>query len=718
LTTRATIVVGVLAAGFLFVLLPVRAQQQRPSLVADSLPAQARSQLEAVMAEKAQRTPAQRKVSSNLLYARKIRRGESIADGVNFLRSSVDISADGLVIVDIQANVTTEILARIVTLGGRTISSVPAYRAVRAAVPIDAIETIAAMNDVQFIRPADEMMTQGQRPLSRATVSDSPVTNKTNTSEGDIAHRAPTARATYNVTGAGISIGVMSDGVNTLAERQSTGDLPAVNVLSGKAGSGDEGTAMLEIVYDLAPGDDLFFATANGGQAQFAANIEALCDAGADIIVDDVFYFAESVFQDGIVAQGVNNAVADGCHYFSAAGNSGNKNDGTSGVWEGDFFAAASNPPGLGAGDTAHDFGSGNNSNQITLDTPYSFILQWSDPRGGSSNDYDLCIFTPGMVLAECSTNFQTGTQDPFEIISSAAFNDLNYRLVIVKNSGAANRFLHLNTIRGRLAISTSGQTAGHSAAANAYGVAAVNVATAAGGAFSGGSANPVRTYSSDGLRRIFFNSNGVAITPGNFSSSGGQLLQKPDIAAADGVSTATPGFNPFPGTSAAAPHAAAIAALMLQAAGGPGSLTVTELRDAMWDGALDIEGSGVDRDSGAGILMADAGVAQVYRVFADNPLVAGTTLVKTVHVTELRTRINLLRADCGLGQFTFTDTSLSGAIIKAIHITEMRTALNAAYAACGVAAPTYTDPTITGGSTRVKAAHITELRNAVVALE
>ena len=96
----------------------------------------------------------------------------------------------------------------------------------------------------------------------------------------------------YGVTGAGIGIGVLSNGVDTLAARQASGDLPAVTVLPGQAGTGDEGTAMLEIVHDLAPGANLFFATASGGQAQFAANIEALCTAGAKVIVDDVFYVA------------------------------------------------------------------------------------------------------------------------------------------------------------------------------------------------------------------------------------------------------------------------------------------------------------------------------------------------------------------------------------------------------------------------------------------
>ncbi len=77
---------------------------------------------------------------------------------------------------------------------------------------------------------------------------------------------------------------------------------------------------LLEIVHDLAPGAELYFATAFGGQARFAANIEALCEAGADVIVDDVYYtFEASAFQDDVISQGVNAAVADGCYFFSAA---------------------------------------------------------------------------------------------------------------------------------------------------------------------------------------------------------------------------------------------------------------------------------------------------------------------------------------------------------------------------------------------------------------
>lgn len=127
------------------------------------------------------------------------------------------------------------------------------------------------------------------------------------TTEADTTHRSNVARNSYGVNGAGIKIGVLSDGVDTLAARQASGDLPAnVTILSGQAGSGDEGTAMLEIVYDVAPGTQLYFATAFFGITSFAQNIKNLRAAGCDIIIDDVTYFNETAFQDGQAASVVS----------------------------------------------------------------------------------------------------------------------------------------------------------------------------------------------------------------------------------------------------------------------------------------------------------------------------------------------------------------------------------------------------------------------------
>ena len=304
-------------------------------------------------------------------------------------------------------------------------------------------------------------------------------------------------------------------------------------------------------------------------------------------------------------------------------------NDGTAGVWEGDY--AAGSPVtvnGVPAG-VAHDFGGGEEENRIKRNSTNPISLQWSDPAGGSENDYDLFLIDADDTVLASSTNTQDGTQDPIEWIRGSCSDDReDTRLVIVKNTGAADRYLRLNYTREGLEIATAGHTFGHSASKDAVGVAAVDVTTAgaAGGVFNG--TEPVETFSSDGPRRIFFEADSTPITPGDFSSTGGRVLQKPDLAAADAVSTSTPGFSPFRGTSAAAPHAAAIAALMPEAAGGPDNMTLTALRAAMTGASLDIEATGVDRDSGAGIVMAPGAVDAVDVAVADRngvPTVSGT---------------------------------------------------------------------------------------------
>jgi len=380
-------------------------------------------------------------------------------------------------------------------------------------------------------------------------------------------------------------------------------------VLPGQAGSGSEGAAMLEIVHDLAPGSSLLFATAFNGQASFASNILALRAAGADVIVDDVAYFAEGVFQDDDVAAAVDAVVADGALYFSAAGNEGNLDYSTSGVWEGNFVVSAATV----GGDPAHDFGGGVFGNGITQDSPYAFSLQWSDPLAASGNDYDLYLTNKaGNAIVAASTDVQDGNDDPVELISSSGVNDADRKLIVTRASGAG-RFLHLSATRGRLAIATAGQTSGHSAARGAVSVAAVDArgAGGAGGVFDG--SEPVHSYSSDGPRRVFYEADGTPITPGNLSATGGEVRQKPDLAAADCVSTASPGFAVFCGTSAAAPHAAAAAALLLQLRGGPG-VPPGEIRGALAATALDIEALGVDRDSGTGIVDALAAAETLAR--------------------------------------------------------------------------------------------------------
>src|SRR5262249_49488102 len=251
--------------------------------------------------------------------------------------------------------------------------------------------------------------------------------------------------------------------------------------------------------------------------------------------------------------------------------------------------------------------GGGRLFNTLTGASPRQVTLKWSDPLGGSTNDYDLYVLDPtGANIVAASVNDQSVIRDPIEIVGA---QPAGRRIVIARFSGE-DRYLQLNTNRGRLSIATSGVTYGHSTGAEAFSVAATPATPPPSPNSSGpfpnpfNSSNKVELFSSDGPRRLFFRADGSPFTPGNFSSTGGIVRQKPDITAADGVSVTGVGNfgSPFFGTSASAPHAAAIAALLKSA--NP-NLTNAQIREALTRTAIDIEAPGADRDSGAGIVMA-----------------------------------------------------------------------------------------------------------------
>jgi hypothetical protein len=346
-------------------------------------------------------------------------------------------------------------------------------------------------------------------------------------------------------------------------------------------------------------------------------------------------------------------------------------------------------------------------------------------------------------------------------------------RVVIVQYAGAA-RFLHLDTNRGQLTISTAGSTHGHATTTSpmSFSVAATPAAvpfeppTPPGpypNPFS--AANGIEAFSSDGPRHIFFAETGAAITPGNVSSTGGQILQKPDLTAADGVSVTGAGGFPstFYGTSAAAPHAAAIAALIKSARPG---LTASQVRAALLASVVDIHTPGWDRNSGFGIVMADTSTFQVMppritaspgnqtipanttaslNVVADGlgPLTyqwhqaASSTLnpipgaTSSTYVTPaLNSQTNYWvsvsntngssASSTASVSVTFTDphstapTLTTGlTVVLAAHIVELRTRINAVLAAHGQPTITWAE-TLTAQVTMIKAAHMNELRSAV----
>ena len=449
------LLVAVLA---LFALQTAWAQGQDPASAQLQISNNATSQIRALMAEKASRSPAQKKISSHLLYGLKASSGKTIAAGVKTPRSAVIPDASGRVLVDIRGKVTKALIKAIENAGGRVIYSSVRANSIRASVPAKKLEMLAARKDVRYIGPAISAFTQRHQAEGAARVQFTPnqlasVSPKVRAglkagfdqraqsiasqlapllaragkagarpdatgdnpspvnTAGDIAHRANEARDFFGINGAGVKVGVLSDSVDFLDQVQAAGNLPEVTVLPGQSGLGEEntgeGTAMLEIVHSIAPGAQLFFATAFTSEASFADNIRALRAAGCDVIVDDVFYFDEPPYQDGIVAQAVTDVTNDGALYFSSAGNEGNFDTGTSGVWQGDFKSGGSFA--LIPGGDVHDFGKGTISNFI-LAGGFAVGLFWSDPQGASSNDYDLYMMSPNLdEVLDASTDFKMG---------------------------------------------------------------------------------------------------------------------------------------------------------------------------------------------------------------------------------------------------------------------------------------------------------------------
>ena len=143
------------------------------------------------------------------------------------------------------------------------------------------------------------------------------------TSQGDIAMNTDLVRALLGFDGTGITVGVLSDTFNNPASPQATdladdiasGDLPSTTTIldEGDTPGIDEGRAMAQLIFDAAPGVDILFHTASDGIASFAQGIVDLANSGADVIVDDMLYFTEPMFQDGPIAQAVDQVVAGRC---------------------------------------------------------------------------------------------------------------------------------------------------------------------------------------------------------------------------------------------------------------------------------------------------------------------------------------------------------------------------------------------------------------------
>lgn len=530
-------------------------------------------------------------------------------------------SNNGFVVVDAVAQEeATSLINDLNSIGCLSIKSF--QKMVSATCPINSIGNMSNFDSLNTVRPALSVQNAGDT-----------------TSLGDVAVRSDVARSTFNVNGSGITVGTLSDSYDCLgdaAANVASGDLPAdVNVLDDGACPGtDEGRAMMQIITDIAPGASQSFHTAFNGIAGFANGILELQQNGADIINDDVLFFAEPFFQDGVIAQAVNTVKAAGVAYFSSAGNFARSS------YESTFSPSGVKVP--GTNDELHDFDSGAGVDiyqQITLPNGISqIVLQWAEPyfsvsgAPGSGSNYNIYICldnTAGVIVPDnCPvfSEFNNLDKDPIEILLPNVSNGpFTVFIAISRNSGASNNFLKYIAFGGSIDKYTtnSSTSVGHSNASGAEAVgAAVYILTPE---FPFVTTPILNNFSSAGGTPILFDLNGNSIF---------EQRQKPEIVAPDGVNTTFFGndvtfdtdiFPNFFGTSAAAPHAAAAAALMLEAAGGPGSLTPDQIYSHLETTAIDIVRRGpagpladpgvdnlpvgFDFDSGFGLIQTDAAI-------------------------------------------------------------------------------------------------------------
>jgi hypothetical protein len=447
------------------------------------------------------------------------------------------------------------------------------------------------------------------------------------------------------IRGANISVGIISDSYNKTSPNASvgiaSGDLPGpgnpdgyttpvVVLQDGTTSDTDEGRGMAEIVHDIAPAAKICFATSGPTQTSMAnairnlrTNGQALCD----IITDDIFFIEEPFFSDGPIAQAIDDVVTSDVLagkkvvYFSAAGNEGNfayeSNlnlvTPTAGKNANDnlkFTGVGAPPAALYAGGF-HNLNPGGATRiamSVTTDANAgpTVVFQWNDPfdAGGVTTDYNLLVFDEnGNYLSA-----KSGKENNFAIDEPIEISDLNpdttYQFVIALASAAPPTATRLklvsvsgDSLSGLDIAYNANAMFGHPTAANANAIGAYVYSNTPDTtpSYNPGNLNPppgpyrpvLEDFSSNGGSiAIYFDANGDRLTNPN-------IRQKPEFSACDGVDTTffPPGsgqeydndnFPNFFGTSASAPTAAAIGALILDAAGGPESRTPAQVRSLM----------------------------------------------------------------------------------------------------------------------------------------
>lgn len=480
-------------------------------------------------------------------------------------------------------------------------------RLVSGLLPIGEIRRMANLESLRFARPAYSSVSVGST-----------------TSQGDQAIRSDDVRTIFGVDGTGVVVGVLSDSfdcatapLTDATADVASGDLPpGIVVLDDSACPGiDEGRAMMQIVADVAPGAGQAFHTAVTGQANFANGILELASvAGADVVVDDILYFAEPMFQDGVIAQAVDTLVASGVPYFSSAGNSGRT------AYESAFVNSGFQPIG-GSTEVAHDFDPSAGFDpfqQVTLPTGTTFFsLHWNSPAfsvsgaPGSSNDLNIYLVDAALTTLLAGSFSANVGGDPVEVMAYTNNGPpTNFNLLITLAAGSSPgrmKYVVSNTDATIGEFATNSSTIyGH---ANAAGAEAIGAAAYFNTPEFGLDPAVLNPFSSAGPTPILFDLAGDPVL---------EVRAKPEFVCADGGNNTFFGvdsaadadaFPNFFGTSAAAPHAAAVAALMLEV--NP-KLTPAEIYSNFEGTADDMGPVGFDDDTGFGFCQADLAVALV----------------------------------------------------------------------------------------------------------
>ena len=418
-----------------------------------------------------------------------------------------------------------------------------------------------------------------------------------------------------SVNGSGIRVGVLSDSFNDLgsaAADEADGALPAaadIDVIKDLASGGtDEGRAMMQIIHEIAPGASLAFYTAFDSEQDFANGILALAAAGCKVIVDDVSYFDEPFFQNGVVAQAIQTVEAEGVTYVTAAGN-----DASNG-----YQAAWTPTSGTYGGQELSDVESfgGSLIQKVSINTEgtgdaFPLLLEWNQAYGtvsSSTADLEMLVFNSSGQLVGTATNASSG--EPTNPWVEYDFTQSGTYYIAIEN-------LHPNTDPGLIKEVAEGDgvpfTISGSNAGTVYGHAMTPGAITAGAVSAAntpafGFAEAVsESFSSSGVgTELLFANNGTAL-------SSPDSIDPVIVSGVDDIHTTVSDLSDFYGTSAAAASLAGVAALILSAYPSLAPAQVAQILEAS---ALPMANSAV---SGAGLVQVDPAVADALAALANH---------------------------------------------------------------------------------------------------